>query len=617
MKSFFKQQQLALMAGLIASGGVLLLRLIGTFQLLELRAFDGLLRLRPPEPLDQRIVIVGITEADLNWLQTSVVTDQMMADLIQRIKLQSPRSIGLDFYRNQPIESGYQALREVFRNTPNLIGIEKVVDDGLATTLPGNDILSAADQVAASDIAVDADGRVRRALLFPSTAGPRVLEGLGLRLALDYLSQDGIMPVPQSRTLMLESVSFPALKAYDGGYVRVDDGGYQILLDSQNAAKRFQQVSLREVMTDATPPELLKDRIVLIGSAAISSSDIFFTAYSSAAGAQSQPTYGVALHAMLTSQILSTVLDGRPMLRVLPKWVEIMGIVLVAYLGVGIKLLPLATLKKGMLQAGVAILIVGGGYALLCVGGWWLPVVPLMTAFVAAAMLTGFYQTAHLKTLSAEDKLTGLANRRTFDETLQREWYRMLRSQRPLSLIICDVDYFKRYNDTYGHLAGDHCLSQVGKALKAATKHANVLVARYGGEEFVILLPEVDSHEALSLAERIRQQVQSLQLPHTGSQVSAYVSLSLGVTSVIPTMELPPSALVETADQGLYQAKQSGRNRATLNLSGSAADNPADACTESSLQAAIKIGRLKNKVAAKALQQAPGEDIPTNSPTAK
>jgi hypothetical protein len=89
------------------------------------------------------------------------------------------------------------------------------------------------------------------------------------------------------------------------------------------------------------------------------------------------------------------------------------------------------------------------------------------------------------------------------------------------------------------------------------------------------------------------------------------------VTSVIPTMELPPSALVETADQGLYQAKQSGRNRATLNLSGSAADNPADACTESSLQAAIKIGRLKNKVAAKALQQAPGEDIPTNSPTAK
>ncbi|MDJ0745555.1 MAG: diguanylate cyclase [Xenococcaceae cyanobacterium MO_167.B27] len=166
-----------------------------------------------------------------------------------------------------------------------------------------------------------------------------------------------------------------------------------------------------------------------------------------------------------------------------------------------------------------------------------------------------------LEKLAILDGLTGIANRRYFEEVLKNEWQRLAREKKYLSLILCDIDYFKLYNDTYGHLDGDICLQKVSKTLQESTRRPADLVARYGGEEFAIILPDTDAHGALFIANKIRQEVEELKLPHSPSPVSDYVTLSVGVVTLIPHRGSNRTTLVKRADDALYEAKQKGRNQ--------------------------------------------------------
>jgi diguanylate cyclase (GGDEF)-like protein len=158
------------------------------------------------------------------------------------------------------------------------------------------------------------------------------------------------------------------------------------------------------------------------------------------------------------------------------------------------------------------------------------------------------------------DALTQISNRRQFDERMVQEWKRLKREQLPLSLILCDVDYFKQYNDTYGHQAGDDCLYNIAQTLANAVRRPPDLAARYGGEEFVVLLPNTSLEGAKDVAKKIQTHILSLQLPHQKSAVSQYVTASFGVTSVIPTESITPEQLLLKADRALYQAKAEGRD---------------------------------------------------------
>lgn len=168
-----------------------------------------------------------------------------------------------------------------------------------------------------------------------------------------------------------------------------------------------------------------------------------------------------------------------------------------------------------------------------------------------------------LQRLSMTDGLTGLSNRRMFDESFQREWRRCLRLKKPMSLVMLDVDNFKQYNDLYGHPQGDECLKAIAKKLSKSAPRPADLVARYGGEEFVMVLGETDQNGARWVAERVRQRVALLQLPHTGSQ-HQFVSVSCGISSVYPTRELSAETLLQSADLALYEAKHQGRNTVVL-----------------------------------------------------
>jgi diguanylate cyclase (GGDEF)-like protein len=168
---------------------------------------------------------------------------------------------------------------------------------------------------------------------------------------------------------------------------------------------------------------------------------------------------------------------------------------------------------------------------------------------------------AELQTQSGQDWLTGLANRRRFDEMFRQEWNRARRDETSLGVLMIDIDYFKQYNDTYGHQAGDTCLQQVAKAIGEIVSRPGDLPARYGGEEFVVVLPKTDAAGAAIVAEKMRAAVHAMRLQHASSQVSNRVTISIGVAAMVPPEKSEPAVLVAAADQALYRAKREGRNR--------------------------------------------------------
>jgi len=545
---------------------VALLRWLGGFQLLELMALDGFFQLRFPEAIDPRIVIVEITESDIQFIGQDPIPDRVIAEALTNISAQKPRVIGLDLYRNVAIGEGHDQLTRVFQTTPNLIGIEKIVDnpEGSGSAISANPELAKADRVAASDLLLDLDSRVRRGFLYlyPEQREPQ--ESFGLRLALIYLAQDNLHPTSGDRdALQLHQATFPPLGPNFGGYIRTDAGGYQILLNLRRPDRSFRRVTLRSVLQGSLPPNLLTNKVVLIGFQSVSG-DSFLTAYSRNWQGHAGLTSGVEIHANLTSQIISAALGDRPLMRSLPDWVEYSSIVIAGLISalIGMRLkIPLGFLSTGLTLT-IAVFII---CYLAFLQGFWLPLVPLEVA-IGASMLGLLLQKSqqHI-TLATVDELTQLLNRRAFNDQINELWQQGAREQQPLTVIMCDVDFFKLYNDTYGHLAGDECLRQVAWAIqRGLPRSSQGFAARYGGEEFSVVLPRTHAQDAVSVVETIQEHLRQLKLPHLNSKANPYVSLSFGIASTIPSPNQSPLDLVQIADQALYKSKQQGRDRWTI-----------------------------------------------------
>ncbi len=205
--------------------------------------------------------------------------------------------------------------------------------------------------------------------------------------------------------------------------------------------------------------------------------------------------------------------------------------------------------------------------------GYWLPVVTPIALLWLTTLITLMVRTRSLEAsnrrlgyLANVDELTQVANRRYFDQYLRQEWQRALRDRQAISLVLCDVDFFKQFNDLYGHIAGDHCLEAVAQVLRSTVKRPGDLVARYGGEEFAIILPNTDLVGTNQLANSIIINMRSKLIPHASSPISHYLTVSLGVVSTIPHMDSSLQTLIDAADQALYQAKREGRDRTCARL---------------------------------------------------
>jgi diguanylate cyclase (GGDEF)-like protein len=179
---------------------------------------------------------------------------------------------------------------------------------------------------------------------------------------------------------------------------------------------------------------------------------------------------------------------------------------------------------------------------------------------MARARVSRMQLEEELRRFSFMDELTGIANRRNFDTFIDTEWKRAVRDNTPLSLLMIDIDFFKAFNDTYGHQSGDECLRQVASIINATLKRPGDMVARYGGEEFAVVLPGTDIEGAASLSESLRAKAEALGIVHAKSQASNYLTISVGCATVFPRQTSSPARLISAADQALYQAKQAGRN---------------------------------------------------------
>jgi adenylate cyclase len=382
------------------AGLVIVLRWLGWLQLLEWNAFDLLMRWRPPESPDPRIVIVTIEESDLRQIGQWPIPDAVLADLLTKIAQQQPRAIGLDMYRDLPVQPGYDRLTEVFRSTPNLIGAEKVSGDLLGDTVKPPPALSETDRVAAVDLVLDGDGKIRRGLMSIKPAQyNRTILSFAARLALISLEKEGITPKildAQKQQFQVGRAVFSPFRPSDGSYIRPQMGGYQILLNFRGPQERFDTVSMSEVVAGKADRRF-GDRIVLIGAIAPSLNDLFYTPYNDTWAAVPKRTPGVVVHANLVSQILSAALDGRPLIQTASEPMEWLWILL--WSGVGAilswRLRPQTLAVKSWPRMELALILVGCvplgiAYGVL-LSGWWIPVVPPIVALMGSSMAMTSY----------------------------------------------------------------------------------------------------------------------------------------------------------------------------------------------------------------------------------
>lgn len=397
----------------VVAGLVIAVKLTGFFQLVEWATYDQFFRLRPLEPIDERLLIVTVDESDINYVKQWPLPDATLARLIKTLNQHKPAAIGLDFYRDLPVEPGHQDWVEVMKSTPNLIGVEKAV--GMKVAPPPT--LSKLNRVGLTDLLVDADGKVRRALLSHRSKKGQLKYSLGTKLALMYLEKKGLTLSIIDRTkkhYRLGEAVFVPFTGNDGGYVRTNSGGYQIFLNYRGKQNRFRTVSLTKVLENQVDSKLIQDRIVLIGSIAPSLNDLLYTPYSSPFINTPQPVPGVVIHANITSQILSSALEGRPLIHGWREHFEWLWILVWSGIGATVdwqflkinlnqkrkQIITICTILSIYVFLTGGVLIAGSYFAFLV--GWWIPLIPPLVALSGSALASTGYQVLKLQQQRSE-----------------------------------------------------------------------------------------------------------------------------------------------------------------------------------------------------------------------
>lgn len=383
IKSFWWQWRGVWITAPLVSLLIILARYFGLFQPLELFAFDLFLKMRSPQPQDDRVVIVGIGEEDVEKIGTALISDEIYAKLLKKLLDYQPVAIGLDVYRDVPIPPGTDELKKIFENNNNIIGIEKMVGKTRQYRVKPSPILKAKNQIGFNDIIADKDNKIRRALLaLPSEKA----FSLGMYLALLYLERKNITLETNEKNdfWRLKNTVFIPLESNDGGYSNADSGGYQILLNYRGSVNHFETVNLFDVLDNKLPSNWGKDKIILIGFVGESFQDVHPTPYTSR---PDQRMSGVEIHANIISQVISSVLDDRPLFKIWSKNQENIWIIIWTIIGATIiwKFRKANNFSKGFI-----IFIIAEIFLIIIVyvsflSNWWIPLIPPLMGLISAA----------------------------------------------------------------------------------------------------------------------------------------------------------------------------------------------------------------------------------------
>ncbi len=391
----------ALLASLSITGLLFVGRQLGLLEPLELSAYDQLMQVRPALPPDPRLLIVKVTEADIQSYPPYPLSDAVMTQLLSKLEQYQPAGIGVDIYRDIPQPPGHAELSTLLQKSDRIIPVCKTSDADTPGTPPPPSVPTS--RAGFADFSLDDNGIIRRGLLFltpPANSRCMSDQSLSFQLARRYLEKKGIKAdlveqkhfqlgkgfKPEWATkeyLKLGNVIFNPVLPSDGGYQQADTGGYQILLNYRSANSLARSVTLSDVLNNRIDSSWVKDRIVLIGVTAPSIDDAFFTPYSSGQR-RNQKMPGVVVHGQIVSQLLSTVLDGRPQFWFLPDWAEVLWIWGWALAG-GIVVRLVRHPGQLVLAEGIAFCVLLGTSVFMFFGSAWIPVVAPTLGLITAA----------------------------------------------------------------------------------------------------------------------------------------------------------------------------------------------------------------------------------------
>lgn len=401
---------LSLLPGLPIVVVVVLARLLGFWQPLEWQAFDLGLRSRPAEPTDPRITIVPITEEVMQTLGQYPIPGSQLTQLIEDINQYQPQVIGLDLFRDLPIEPGHQELLDLIETSDNLVVINRILPPAIAAPATAPE-----DRIGFVDTLVDTDGFVRRSLLGATDSNNNYRFSFTLRVAERYLAEDGIFlenGIRNPAAMRFQQTELTPFQANTGSYVHTDARGEQTLINFRSGSRPFEFVTYGEIQAGTADPVLLSDRIVLIGVTAPAVKDIVNTA--AVIGDNPGLVTGIELQAHGISQILSAVLDSRSLLRVWPDWLEYGWIIGWGLLGGLIAQRHLKIARYFLVVVAISGGLVLLSYSLLILS-WWIPIVPAVTAFfLNSLVLYPAYRSQHELKLRLDDRQQLIE--RTFDQ---------------------------------------------------------------------------------------------------------------------------------------------------------------------------------------------------------
>ncbi len=573
----FSQAAKIFLVSLLVTGSVVAIRQSGGFQSLELFFYDQMVRLHPTPPLDSRLLMVGITDEDIQQLKRWPISDQTLADLLKTLQQYQPKVIGVDLLRDIPHPPGQAALWQELQ-ADNVIAIEEKVSNVRAPAgVPPN-------RVGFNDFVIDADNVLRRNLLYVDLDG-QPHYSLGLRVSLHYLRDRPLSVQALPDGLKIDNILLPSLLATSGGYqMPVSEAkGWQIMLQyrSRQANRVVRTLSLQQVLDREFEPQWIEGKVVLIGTVAPSAKDLFLTPYS-AGETKAFRLPGVVIHAQMVSQLLSIMLDEERQFWFWRQWQEWLWIWFWSLMG-GIlvwrfnRLVPL-----GGAIAIALIALWGACFWLFSLLGWipWVP--PALALLVSGAFLLAYkaiYRTYH-------DPLTGLPNRRLFLQQLKRANDGTTPFHHPwVAVLFLDLDRFKTINDGLGNQAGDYLLIAIAQRLQKRVTFS-LQLGRVGGDEFALWLKSsAGTEEANNLADRIGH---DLSEPFYWQGKEIFITVSIGIAFERTGKAFREQELLRYADIAMYRAKELGKARHEMFVAGMDTEAVQRWQLETDLRAALK-----------------------------
>jgi diguanylate cyclase (GGDEF)-like protein len=543
--------QSVLVASILMTGLVWGIRQIGLLQYLELTTFDQMVRLQPSPNPDPRLLVVAITEADLQQQKQWPISDRTLAQVLEKLQQHKPKVIGLDLYRNIPQPPGHDAFLKQLQasNVVTIYNFGDVDAEGVPS-IPG----VSSEQVGFNDLVIDPDNVVRRNLIY-AYQGKQHYLSFSLRVSLKYLADRDISFKAAPYPLLLGNTKLPPpLSSNSGGYQNIDSAGYQILISYRSPHNLARQISLSQLLNGEFNPDWVKEKVVLIGTTAPSLNDLFLTPYS-AAESTNPALPGVLLHAQLVSQILSISLDQKPNFWFWYEWVEVLWVLVWALIG-GV----LAWRFRHPLILGMETIISLGILYSICfiiftLAGW-IPFLPPTLAFLVTLGSVLAYKLLHD---ALHDSLTGLPNRDLFIIYLKRAIANSQRHQKmPFAVLLLNLDRFRIVNESLGYQVGDQLLINAANRLKNSVG-CREKIARVAGDEFAILLENIkDASEATNLADWLQQQ---MTLPFCKHGQEIFITVSIGIALNQTELDYLPANLLRDAQIAMYRAKVLGKAR--------------------------------------------------------